>query len=72
MSEHIEITRDGAVSIIRMNRPDKKNAITRAMYEAMTDTLLAGEADDGVRCHVMLGVPGMVATWEHGKSLLHP
>lgn len=58
MSEHIEITRDGAVSIIRMNRPDKKNAITRAMYEAMTDTLLAGEADDGVRCHVMLGVPG--------------
>ncbi len=58
MSEHIEATRDGAVSIIRMNRPDKKNAITRAMYASMTDTLLAGEVDDDIRCHVILGVPG--------------
>ena len=58
MSEHIETRRDGGVSIIRMNRPDKKNAITRAMYVAMTQTLLAGEADKDVRCHVILGVPG--------------
>ena len=32
MSDHIQIERHGAVQTIRMNRPDKKNALTRAMY----------------------------------------
>jgi hypothetical protein len=44
MSEHIEITRKGAVQIIRMNRPDKKNAITRAMYAVMAKALTEGDA----------------------------
>lgn len=58
MSEHIEITRQGAVQIIRMNRPDKKNAITRAMYAVMAKALTEGDADAEVRCHAILGVPG--------------
>lgn len=58
MSEHIEVTRHGAVQVIRLNRPDKKNAITRAMYAAMSTALHDGDADDAVRCHVFLGVPG--------------
>ena len=37
VTDHILIERRGAVQIIRMNRPDKKNAITRAMYTAMAD-----------------------------------
>jgi enoyl-CoA hydratase/carnithine racemase len=41
-----------------MNRPDKKNAITRAMYTAISGALTAGETDEAVRCHVILGVPG--------------
>lgn len=58
MTEHILIERQGAVQIIRMNRPDKKNAITRAMYSAMGAALAAGDADPAVRAHVFLGVPG--------------
>jgi enoyl-CoA hydratase/carnithine racemase len=58
MGEHIEISRDGAVQIIRMNRPEKKNALTRAMYAAMADALTGGDADPAVRVHVFLGVPG--------------
>jgi len=58
MSEHIEISRDGAVQTIRMNRPDKKNAITRAMYAAMAKALTDGDADEAVRVHLILGVPG--------------
>lgn len=58
MSEHIEIEIRGAVQIVRMNRPEKKNAITRAMYAAMAKALNDGDADDAVRCHVILGVPG--------------
>lgn len=58
MSEHIVIERHGAIQTIRMNRPDKKNAITRAMYGAMAKALTEGDADPAVRCHVILGVPG--------------
>ena len=58
MSKHIEIERKGAVQIIRMNRPDKKNAITRDMYAAMAAGLTAADNDPQVRVHLILGVPG--------------
>ena len=58
MTEHVLIERRGAVQVIRMNRPEKKNAITRAMYAAMARALTDGDADPGVHCHVFLGVPG--------------
>ena len=57
-TEHIALSRDGAVSVIRMNRPDKKNALTTAMYAAMAEALRAGEADETVAVHVLFGVPG--------------
>lgn len=58
MTHHIQIERRGAVQLIRMNRPEKKNALTRAMYAAMADALTGGDADPAVRVHVVLGVPG--------------
>ena len=58
MSENIQITRQGAVQIIRISRPEKKNALTRSMYAAMAGALRSGDADPDIRCHVFLGVPG--------------
>jgi len=58
MSDLILVERRGPVQLIRMNRPDKKNALTRAMYEAMSEALRSGDADPDVRVHVFLGVPG--------------
>ncbi|MEJ5079270.1 MULTISPECIES: crotonase/enoyl-CoA hydratase family protein [unclassified Ochrobactrum] len=58
MSEHVLIERRDAVQIILLNRADKKNAITRAMYATMAKALVDGDADDAVRVHVFLGVPG--------------
>lgn len=58
MTDFINIERLDAVKTIRMNRPDKKNAIDRAMYAAMAKALTDGDADPDVRCHVFLGVPG--------------
>ncbi len=58
MNEHIQIDRQGAVQTIRMNRPDKKNAITRAMYATMASALKEADADADLRVSVFLGVPG--------------
>lgn len=58
MSEHVVVERQGALQIVRMNRPDKKNAITRAMYAMMAAALKDGDTDDTIRVHVILGVPG--------------
>jgi enoyl-CoA hydratase/carnithine racemase len=58
MSEHVVIERFGPIQTIRMNRPDKKNAITRAMYGAMASAIAVGDADASLRVNVILGVPG--------------
>lgn len=58
MSELIQDERRGAINVIRINRPDKKNALTFPMYTAMAAALRAGDADEDVRVHVILGVPG--------------
>jgi enoyl-CoA hydratase/carnithine racemase len=58
VTDHILVERQGAVQIIRINRADKKNALTRAMYAKMSTALAEGDADPAVRVHVFLGVPG--------------
>ncbi len=58
MTDHIVVERRGAVQAIRINRPEKKNALTRAMYATMSAALREGDADPAIRCHVFLGVPG--------------
>lgn len=58
MTDQIIVERRGAIQIIRMNRPDKKNAQTRAMYLAMLAALTEADADPAIRVSVFLGVPG--------------
>ncbi|MBV8465298.1 MAG: enoyl-CoA hydratase [Burkholderiales bacterium] len=44
MSEGVSITKADGILSIRFSRPDKKNAITRAMYLAMAEALLSIDA----------------------------
>ena len=41
--------------VIRINRPERKNALTHDMYTALADALDAGHADDNVRCILFTG-----------------
>ncbi|GAA5182905.1 enoyl-CoA hydratase [Niveibacterium umoris] len=43
------------VRIIRINRPDKKNALTAAMYESLIDAFCEAESDAGVRALLIAG-----------------
>jgi enoyl-CoA hydratase/carnithine racemase len=58
VSELIQTRRDGAVAVIAINRPDKKNALTAAMYTGLTEALQAASADDGVRVALLHGQGG--------------
>ncbi len=44
---------DGGVLTLRLNRPAKKNALTRSMYTALADGLIEADGDDGVRVVVI-------------------
>jgi len=47
------------VATIEIARPEKKNALTAAMYQAMADALRAAQADSGVRAVLITGQPGV-------------
>lgn len=49
MSEHVETRMEDGVLRIAFNRPEKKNALTHAMYAATADALEAAAADTSVR-----------------------
>src|SRR3546814_4577597 len=65
MSEIVTQTSDGVLTITS-NRPDKKNALTQAMYGAMAAALEAAETDAAVRAVLIDGV----AQSEEQKSKL--
>jgi enoyl-CoA hydratase/carnithine racemase len=58
MTGDIAVTDDGAVRIIRMNRPEKKNALTLAMYTDMTRALQEADQSEAIRCVMIAGAPG--------------
>lgn len=55
MSEHIHLEREQGLLTLRMDRADKKNALTRAMYGALADALDAADEDRSVRAVLITG-----------------
>lgn len=72
MSEHITsaTAHDGAVAVLRFARPAKRNAITVAMYEALTAALHAAIADEAVRAVVLLGADGVFTAGNDLKDFM--
>src|SRR3954453_20283669 len=58
MSDHITVADQGPIRTVRMNRPDKKNALTASMYAAMADALESANSHRDIRCVVIAGLPG--------------
>lgn len=49
MTEHVRVGTSGGVMEITFTRPDKKNALSNAMYRAAADALLAAQDDPETR-----------------------
>jgi len=45
------------VQILRLDRPEKKNALTGQMYSDLAEALETGNSDAAIRCHLICGQP---------------
>lgn len=55
MTDAIQPLRERGLLILQLNRPDKKNALTRAMYTQLAEALEQADADGEVRCVLIQG-----------------
>ena len=55
MSDHIRVEEDGAVLAITLARPERRNAITVAMYGALADAIEQAAGDPSVRVIIVRG-----------------
>ncbi len=70
---HIQLERDGRVQLIRIHRPEKRNALTQPMYRALAQALTSAAQDDGVRVALLAGTPeAFTAGNDLGDFLAHP
>ena len=55
MNEHVQIQRDGDVLAITLARPERRNAITVAMYAALADAFESAAGDQDIRLITLRG-----------------
>src|SRR5499427_7008072 len=80
MTGHVIVTDDGSIRILRLNRPEKKNALTDAMYETLSEALENAAVSKVIRCIVVAAMDARFSTPfvnlglvpEAGSSLLMP
>jgi enoyl-CoA hydratase/carnithine racemase len=56
--EHVRTAQDGSVLTLVFDRPEKKNALTNAMYGAWADALAHAASTPDIRCVVITGAGG--------------
>jgi enoyl-CoA hydratase/carnithine racemase len=55
MTDAINVERERGLLTLRLNRPDKKNALTRAMYSHLAETLKLADADPEINAVLITG-----------------
>ena len=62
MTEHVKIEHKDHILTLTFARPDKKNAITNAMYGALADAIIGAETDRANCVIVLLGEGDMITS----------
>jgi enoyl-CoA hydratase/carnithine racemase len=55
MSEHVKTELTDGILVLTLQRPEKKNALTGAMYDALSDNLERAEADSAIKVVLFQG-----------------
>jgi enoyl-CoA hydratase/carnithine racemase len=50
VTQHVVVEKSDKVLTLTLNRPDKKNALTRAMYQTLATEIANADSDPNVRC----------------------
>lgn len=58
MAEPVLVETVGATRLVTINRPEARNALTRAVILGVTEAMRAASADGAVRCVVLTGAGG--------------
>src|SRR5207248_1306605 len=61
--------RDSGVAVITMNRPERRNALSNEMLDALARVLAVVEVDDAVGCVVLTGAGGAFCAGGDVKSM---
>src|SRR5205823_6898416 len=59
MTGHLIVTDEGATRVIKLRRPEKKNAITQEMYRGMSDAIDTAQNNPDIRCLIITGGSGV-------------
>jgi enoyl-CoA hydratase len=55
MNASIVVAREGPIATVVLNRPEKLNALTKAMWRLLGETVTVLSADDSLRCVIIRG-----------------
>ena len=70
MSEHVLVTVADGVIEVTINRPEARNAMTKAAAEAIAAAMDRLDAEDGLRCAILTGAGGSFCSGMDLKSFL--
>ena len=70
MAEAIELQREEAVAVVRLNRPERRNALSPAVLEELAQALGDLDAEEGVRCIVITGTDEVFAAGADIKAMV--
>jgi enoyl-CoA hydratase/carnithine racemase len=70
MSETVLVRREGAVLVLTLNRAEKKNALTGAMYSALADALGQANQESDIAAILILGQPGIFCAGNDIKDFI--
>jgi len=75
MRDPILTARDGAIVTVTLNNPERLNALSKAMWSRLGETMHALDADDSVRCIVLRGAGDVafvsgadISEFEHSRN----
>ena len=71
MDDHIIVADEGSIRTLRMNRPDKKNALTATMYDTLADAIEGAGNTPDVRCLLIAGAPGVFSAGNDLQEFLN-
>src|SRR6478609_3518223 len=55
MSDLVQYANRGPAAVVTINRPDKRNALSRALIAALTDAARRAADDPAARCVILTG-----------------